>query len=370
MAAVAALQLHAGPRALALLREHGLQPQAVRAIPAAAGGPKGLVLNPLDRFLFGHWLRDAPQTLHLLGASIGAWRMAVATLPDCDARLAELAEDYITQQYEHAPGKAPTPTHVSQAFGQKVEQRLGARAAQVLAHPTRRLHVFTSHGRNVLHRQGRWRTPLGYAGAFAANALHRRALGSFIDRVVFSDARGALPFPLADFPTHRVGLTPGNLAPAVLASCSIPFWLDAVHDISGAPPGAYWDGGITDYHLHLDYAAMDDAPAPGWPGGPGLVLYPHFQAQVVPGWLDKAWKRRHRASPMLDNLVVLSPSAAWVATLPGGKLPDRADFKTYADDDAGRMRVWRRALAESQRLAEEFAEIVTRGGPVHAQPLA
>ena len=360
MALLNALQVHAGPRARALLAERGLRPQDVRAIPAAAGGPKGLVLNPLDRFLFGDWLRDAPQTLHLLGASIGAWRMAVATLPDCDAALAELAEDYITQQYEHAPGKAPTPAHVSHAFGQKVQQRLGTRAAEVLAHPTRRLHVFTSHGRHVLQRQGRWRTPLGYAGAFLANAAHRRALGNFIDRVVFADPRDALPFPLADFRTHSVALTAANLAPAVLASCSIPFWLDAVHDIQGGPPGAYWDGGITDYHLHLNYAAMQD----------GVVLYPHFQAQVVPGWLDKAWKRRHRASPMLDNLVLLSPSPAWVQTLPGGKLPNRADFKTFADDDACRMRVWRQAVAESQRLADEFADLVTRGGPVTASALA
>ena len=360
MALLNALQVHAGPRARALLAERGLRPQDVRAIPAAAGGPKGLVLNPLDRFLFGDWLRDAPQTLHLLGASIGAWRMAVATLPNCDAALAELAEDYITQQYEHAPGKAPTPAHVSHAFGQKVQQRLGTRAAEVLAHPTRRLHVFTSHGRHVLQRQGRWRTPLGYAGAFLANAAHRRALGNFIDRVVFADPRDALPFPLADFRTHSVALTAANLAPAVLASCSIPFWLNAVHDIQGGPPGAYWDGGITDYHLHLNYAAMQD----------GVVLYPHFQAQVVPGWLDKAWKRRHRASPMLDNLVLLSPSPAWVQTLPGGKLPNRADFKTFADDDACRMRVWRLAVAESQRLADEFADLVTRGGPVTASALA
>ena len=51
-----ALQVFAGPRALLHLRERGLRPADVRVIPAAAGGPKGLVLNPLDRFLFGHWL--------------------------------------------------------------------------------------------------------------------------------------------------------------------------------------------------------------------------------------------------------------------------------------------------------------------------
>ena len=49
-----------------------------------------------------------------------------------------------------------------------------------------------------------------------------------------------------------------RLWPRILASCSIPFWLDAVHDIPGAPRGAYWDGGITDYHLHLPYPVAAD----------------------------------------------------------------------------------------------------------------
>ncbi len=242
-------------------------------------------------------------------------------------------------------------------------------AAEVLSHPRFRLHVFTSRGRHVLARQGRVRTPAGYLGAFMANVLHRRALGAFIDRVVFADPRDPLPFALADFRTHHATLTASNLAPAILASCSIPFWLDAVHDIPGGPRGAYWDGGITDYHLHLNYAQMAEQPARGWGGGPGLVLYPHFQPNIVPGWLDKGLKRRHRASPMLDNLVVLSPAPDWVARLPNAKLPDRNDFKAYRHDDARRVRDWRLAVAESQRLADEFAEIVTAGRAVHALPL-
>ena len=355
----AALQIHAGPRALALLRERGLRQQDVRVVPAAAGGPKGLILNPLDRYLFGNWLAGGGPSVHLLGASIGAWRMAAAMLPDADAALAQLAEDYITQTYEHEPGKAPKPSTVSRDFGRRIEERLGTRTAEVLSHQRFRLHVFTSRGRHVLGRQGRWRTPIGYLGAFLANAAHRKALGTFVDRVVFSDPREALPFPLHDFRSHRAALTAQNMTSAVLASCSIPFWLDAVHDVPGGPRGAYWDGGITDYHLHLDYAAMGD----------GLALYPHFQAQVVPGWLDKAWKRRHRASRMLDNLVLLSPRPEWVATLPGRKLPDRGDFKVYGDDHAARMRAWRLALAEAQRLADEFGDLVAGGQHVLASPL-
>jgi hypothetical protein len=148
-----------------------------------------------------------------------------------------------------------------------------------------------------------------------------------------------------------VDLTPHNLAPSVLASCSIPFWLDAVHDIHGAPRGAYWDGGITDYHLHLDYAQMAE----------GLVLYPHFQTTVVPGWLDKALKHRHGATARLANMVLLAPNPEWVrATLPHGKLPERGDFKAYGERVAERQRDWRRAVDQCRRLADEFAQLVRR----------
>ncbi|HNJ84748.1 MAG TPA: phospholipase, partial [Piscinibacter sp.] len=109
-----ALQIHAGARALRQLRERGLRPSDVRVIPAAAGGPKGLVLNPLDRFVFGHWLAGSAQTVHLLGASIGAWRMASACARDADAAFAQMAADYIAQRYEHEPGKAPKAAHVSE----------------------------------------------------------------------------------------------------------------------------------------------------------------------------------------------------------------------------------------------------------------
>jgi hypothetical protein len=228
----------------------------------------------------------------------------------------------------------------------------------VLSHPTRRLHVFVSRGRGLLARPGRLRTPLGYFGAFAANAVHRRAMGCMLERVVFGDAREPMPIALLDYRTRHADLTPRNLAASILASCSIPFWLDAVTGIDGAPPGAYWDGGITDYHLHLNYASL----------GAGLVLIPHFQPSLVPGWLDKPFARRHRASAALDNVVLLVPDATWVARLPRGKLPDRSDFRHHGDDHAARAREWRMALAESKRLADDFAALVQRS-QIEAEPL-
>jgi hypothetical protein len=353
-----ALQVFAGPAALRRLRERGLQPSDVRAIPAAAGGPKGLILNPLDRHLFGQWLPRSEQVVHLLGASIGAWRMASACLPDPDRELALLADDYISQAYEHEPGKSPKPRHVSELFAAKLAERFGGREREVLSSPRLRLHVFTSRGVRALARDGRVRTPLGYLGAFASNAVSRRAMGGFLERVIFSDPRDRLPVPTHDYRTQHVELSSANLARSILASCTIPFWLEAVDAIAGAPPGPYWDGGITDYHLHLDYAALHE----------GLVLYPHFQKTLVPGWLDKALRHRHRASARLDNVVLLAPSPEWVASLPDGKIPDRGDFQAYGDDHAARIAAWRRATDESVRLADEF-DALTRQGSVEALPL-
>ncbi len=361
-----ALQILAGPVALKRLRERGLQPADIRAIPAAAGGPKGLILNPLDRFIFGQWLPRSEQVVHLLGASIGAWRMASACLADPDAALADLACDYIAQRYEHAPGKSPKPRHVSDLFEAKLLERFGGRELEVLSHPRYRLHVFTSRGVRALARDGRVRTPIGYLGAFVSNVVSRRAMGGFLERVIFSDPRDKLPVPTHDYRTQHVELDAANLSRSILASCTIPFWLEAVASIPGGPPGPYWDGGITDYHLHLDYAALhgDEGAAPG----SGLVLYPHFQKTLVPGWLDKALRHRHRASERLANVVLLSPSPEWVATLPGGKIPDRSDFKAFGDDHGAREQAWRRATDESTRLAEEF-EALTRQASIEALPL-
>ena len=129
-----ALPVYVGPRAPEHLRQRGLSGAEVRIIPAAAGGPKGLALLALDRFIFGHWRAAASQTVHLVGASIGAWRMAAACLPDAGAALALLGGDCIAQSYPHVPGKMPTAKVVTEVFARQLEARLGSRADEVLLH--------------------------------------------------------------------------------------------------------------------------------------------------------------------------------------------------------------------------------------------
>jgi hypothetical protein len=339
-----ALKIYAGHQALEHLKIHGLAPSHVRTMPAAAGGPKGLILGPLDRFIFGQWLPKSEQRIDLVGASIGAWRMATACLNDSVKAYERLERDYIHQDYALEPGKKfPTPDRISADFGASLEAFYGGRVNEVLHNPRYKLHIVTSRGRHILGREGKLRAPLGYAGAFFTNVVRRKAMGAWLERVVFS-SHSELPFRSNDYRTRQIALSEANFNPALQASCSIPFVLRAVHDIPGAPRGAYWDGGITDYHLHLDYKAED-----------GIVLYPHFQQTVVPGWLDKSLKWRHGSSAFLDRMIVLAPSVEWVKKLPRGKLPDRTDFAHHGTNLAARVAQWKGATCAAQQLVDEFA---------------
>ena len=376
MGRMKALRIYAGPKARAHIEKNGLHPQDIGVIPGAAGGPKGLILGGLDRFIFGEWLARSTQTVHLVGASIGAWRMSTACLNDPVAAFNRLEHDYVQQHYELHPGqKRPTADFVSEQFAQTLKRFYGGRVQEVLSHPRYRLHILTSRGRHMLRREHHLSTPLGYLGAFLSNSVHRKAMGAWLERVVFSSQNASLPFATHDYRTRQVALNEANFNLALQASCSIPFVLRSVHSIPGAPPGAYWDGGITDYHLHLDYASHLIASnsrkiyatdinhvksnlnfASDQALGAQLVLYPHFQKAVVPGWLDKSLKWRHKATHFLDTMIVLAPDPEWVKTLPNGKLPDRTDFTRYGSDLLGRVAVWNTAVAASVQLADDFSQ--------------
>ena len=396
-----ALALYAGPAALRHIQQHGLQPRHVLALPAAAGGPKGLMLLRLDRFLFGDWLPQSQQPIDLIGASIGAWRWAAACMPDPVAALQELERIYVQGDFGQQPGERTVAAQqVSAAFARFLQQMFAGHEQAIVQNPRYRLHVIAARGRHVLGREHPVATPLGYLGAFLSNTVHRKALGAWLERVVFSSPLGdgpagaplpaPLPFGTHDFRTRQVRLTPANFMDALQASCSIPFVLQAVHHIEGAPPGAYWDGGLTDYHMHLAYhqpqGAINNIAASAYSEsaagrfdsqftmggsealqGAGLVLYPHFQHQVVPGWLDKALRWRHKATPALDSMVVLSPDPQWVKTLPNAKLPDRQDFTHYGPDTAARSKAWLAATGAAQQLADELAQWLHRPdmGVVH-----
>jgi len=358
-----ALAIYAGTKAKAHIATNGLQAKDIRVVAGAAGGPKGLLLLGLDKFIFGEWLKTSNQSVDLLGASIGAWRMATACMDDCEAGFDRLTKDYIAQDYEpvyNQRGKRvmPSSEFVSAEFAKALILFFENHLQEVLNHPRYRLHVLTSHGRGFLKQTNpskrlQARTVLGFAGAYFANLAQRRAMGHFMKRVVFSSENGEigvaeLPFMSNDYATRQFPLVQANFYAALQASCSIPFVLNAVNDVAGAPLGSYWDGGLTDYHCHMNYAGKlrDDE----------IVLVPHFQQHLIAGWLDKSLKWRHKSTAFLDNVVVLAPTTEWARTLPNGKIPDRQDFHTYADNFAGREKAWNGAVDQSHQLVQEFKD--------------
>jgi hypothetical protein len=353
------LTIRAGKRALAHIQSEGLRAADVEIIPGAAGGAKGLGIAGLDRAIFGEWLPAAPGVRHLIGSSIGAWRFAAASRSDPANALGEFARAYTEQRYP----RRPSAKYVSQSAREMLATLFAGREDEILAHPHYRLHVLTVRGRWPLTRDSKFGTPLGFGMAAVANALGRRHLSRFIDRAVFHDPRSPLEFFHAEkrfdpFHTHAVALDRGNLGEVLLASASIPMILEGVANIPSAPAGIYWDGGIIDYHLHLPYHHSK-----------GLVLYPHFTDHIVPGWLDKAMPWRRARGPWLDNMVLVAPSREYLAKLPYGRLPSRKDFSRFIGDDEGRIRFWRSAISESDRLAEAFYEFGRRPDTSRVLPL-
>ncbi|WPC03265.1 patatin-like phospholipase family protein [Pseudomonas benzenivorans] len=342
-----ALTIKAGTRALARIRQRGLQPADVGILPGAAGGPKALGIQGLDLALFGEWLPRAPRERALIGASIGSWRFASVCLSDAAASLRRLGELYTEQQFV----KGVSMAEVSHSCRQMLEQLLEGRDAQILDNPHYRLNIMVVRSQGLLQHDHRAALGLGLSAVIGNNLLGRPRLARHFERIILHDARQAPPLAaLADFPSRCLPLDRHNLRHALLASGSIPMIMQGVRDIPGVGPGTYRDGGLLDYHLDLPYSGGD------------IVLYPHFTDRVIPGWFDKGMPWRRGDGQRLQDVLLLSPSPEYLARLPHGKLPDRKDFTRYQGNDAGRRRYWRQAMDESRRLGDEFLELADGGG--------
>ncbi|MGI9246258.1 MAG: patatin-like phospholipase family protein [Steroidobacteraceae bacterium] len=353
-------ELRAGPGALRHIRERGLRPGDLCCVPAAAGGPKGLALLPLDRLLWRQGWLPLDARVELVGASVGAWRMAALAQADPLAALDRVQHAYV---YEQCYTARPGPTEVSDAC------RRIARAARGDAplqwRPGVALGIVTARARGPLHAR---ESKLAFGRAVLSNAVARRRLAAYFERVVFH--AGERPRLLEggafdDFGLVHVALDEGNAEDALLASGTIPLLASPVRDIGGAPPGNYWDGALIDYHLLLPYRRLTG------PSHDRIVFYPHFNDYVTPGWLDKhlPWRRSPRAHAWLDDVLLVTPSASFLARLPHGKLPDRQDFYRYGPDHGGRIRAWERAIAECSRFAEAVLAWMERPDPTRIKPI-
>jgi hypothetical protein len=341
------LTLRAGPRALDIVRERGLRAEDVDVIPGASGGAKWLSIAGLDRYLFGEFLqRDRDRPMHLIGSSIGSWRMACLAQADPLAALARGHDGYIYgQRYTPRPSAREVTTVMTGILRSILGEKGGD---EILSHPWARVHVITAMATGLASSAQRLAITTSMVIAAVANVVSRKSLGLQMKRHVFHSAGSDTPFiGLSDLPTVHLPLTRENLFAVLLASGAIPLVLEGVR-IPGRQGEVHWDGGVIDYHLDLDFGTGD-----------GLVLYPHFYDHIVPGWFDKAlgWRRGNPAN--FDRVLLIAPSRDFVAKLPGGKIPDRRDFHSMTETE--RMKRWQAVRDASEQLGDELRDLVVRG---------
>lgn len=340
------LSIYAGPKARTQLLEQGVTASQFNVMVGASGGPKWFVLYGLDRYLFGTFLQERTEPLLTLGSSAGAWRMCCLATADPVAAIDRLAKLYSEEQYSDTP----TQREITLKAEAMLAGMLGPTGSVEIASNERFLTTIVadrSRGFGSSRHKGLQTASLGLAAL--ANVVSRRSLSLFFERTLFSTQGRESPWAsVDDLRTTLVPLRENNIMQAMMATGAIPYVLEGVRDIPGAPSGLYWDGGITDYHFDMDFHAGD-----------GLVLYPHFSAEVIPGWFDKAlpWRRAH--AQHYDRVVLVTPAKEFVATLPNGKIPDRKDFEKLGADE--RIRCWRQVLKASERLAVDFQELVESG---------
>ncbi|MBP6700430.1 MAG: patatin-like phospholipase family protein [Halioglobus sp.] len=349
-----ALSVYLGREAARRIGREGWSADLFSLLLGASGGPKWFILARLDRLLFGDFLQRSEHTLSVLGSSIGSWRHACLAMPDPLAALDALEAAYLHQHY----ASKPTAAEVSAVSREILRRVLGDRGAQALAsHPRIHSHIVTARGRGPAGASSNPMLATGMVAAGLGNAVSRRLLGTQFQRVVFHSQEAANPgLALNDFATRYCRLREDNVAAALHASGAIPFVLAGERDIAGAPPGQYWDGGIIDYHFNL-----------GQYCGEGLMLYPHFSANVVPGWFDKLLPWRKAPLQDIDKLVLLCPSEAFTADLPHGKIPDRTDFNRLPHEE--RVRYWEQCIARASALAEEFGDLIQGSDPLRGATL-
>ena len=344
-----ALSVYLGSEAAKTIGDRGWQSALFSTLIGASGGPKWLILSELDKLLGQALLlgRDEPMTL--LGSSIGTWRHACLSLPEPGAAISRLQRAYLYQEYSCA---RPSPTEVSEVAEQMLRKALGPEGTrQIAAHPTLQNAIVTARAKGVARGERGWRLGVGMATASLSNAVSRRGLGLLFDRVAFCHGElSSLPF-VDGFNTQLTSIDEQNLIPALKASGAIPFLMQCEPTIPGASGGPFWDGGIIDYHFTLKANQT-----------PGLVLYPHFRDRLTPGWFDKMlrWRTPHRS--VIDQLVLMCPSDAFLAQLPHGKIPDRGDFRVMLP--AERVAYWETCVRESERLAEAFHDLISGDDPL------
>ncbi|MDI9569450.1 MAG: hypothetical protein QM278_01745 [Pseudomonadota bacterium] len=353
------LCVKAGPGALRQIRDGGFRLDSIACYAGPAVGPRWLIAGGFDLTLLREKALGRIRPLTLIGASAGAWRFAAWIQPEAEKSYRLLREAYIETTYT----RTDHPRSIRKSLISIINRAIENDALPFALNSRRyRLAVITARSRGLAASEHPLPQRLGLAGAFLANAARRSWLYKFQERVVFFSGPKPPAFTLrSDFRGVYVPLNAVNFKPALVASGAIPLLVSGVRDIYGAPRGVYRDGGLVDYHLAQGFGAGEN----------DLTLLFLHQDRLIPGWLDKRLVKRKPAAADLHNLILVHPAEEFIASLPGGKTPDRDDFIAFLDDPQTRIANWRKAVAAAAPLGEIFLELVA-GGRIRevVQPLS
>ncbi len=343
------LVIVAGSKAYEHIRKNGLSPEDIRLVLGASGAAKWLVLYGLDTAIFSTWFRNRKEPLPLWGTSIGAWKFAAAARKDPVRAFDALKHAYIHQYYS---GRV-TPARVTRESKRIMKAFLDpTRMDEILNHSFLRIAIGTVRCRYLLASRHRGLQVLGIAAGAVLNRISRQFQRLVLERVVFHHSRlDPQTVDFSGFPTRFVPLGSHNFQSALTASGAIPYVMEGVSNIAGAPEGMYRDGGILDYHPAATLSSQEN----------GLILYPHFYPWIIPGWFDKTNLARRVTGPVTDRMILVAPSDKFVSRLPFGRIPDRKDFIRFKGNDAARVRAWEKAADMSRGLGDLFLEAAQTG---------
>ena len=343
------IRIKAGKLAYEMITDGGFNMDKIATYFGPAGGPRWLVSSGFDLTLLREGLLGRNKPVWLIGASAGAWRFTAWLQPEAEKSYLAFMNAYITTIYK----RHDKPHIILQKLTDIVDSYIEEDGLPfTLSNKRYRLAILTTRMKNIGISDRTWSQNLGFLLIFLANAINPALVHLFAERIVFY--YGAKPPDFCfrkEFRGRFFPLSQVNFKTAVLASGAIPVVVAGVRNIFGAPNGVYRDGGLIDYNINQDYHAQDD----------GLILFFHHQERIIPGWMDKSFKKRRPPDAFLKSVLMIYPSENFVKKLPNGRIPDRGDFDTFLDDPATRIANWRKAVALSAPLGEEFLELVESG---------
>jgi hypothetical protein len=336
------IEIYAGRTALKIIQEQGFKQELFTSFLGASGGPKWFTLFSLDKFVFGEFFKNRKSELNLIGSSAGAFRAACFAQKDPVAAITRLAESYSETVYSDKPKQE----EITAKSFELLDYFLGNNGvSEILNNPIFKAHFLVNKTNGFVGSENKVIQTVGLVKSILLNRIDRNLLRKQYERFVFKTSSSKLGIDdYCNFKTEYIDLTESNLKQALLASGSIPMVMQGIRDITGAPAGMYRDGGIIDYHFDFKLLNSD-----------GLTLYPHFNSRPKAGWFDKNLNRNVLAENY-DNIVMLVPSAKFVASLPYSKIPDRNDFVKM--EASQRIKYWKKVLSETERLSDGFQNIL------------